>query len=184
MEEWKSIKGYKDLYEVSNLGDVRSLDRIIVYKGGRECSHKGRLLKPTINSAGYEEITLSKDGNHKNIKVHQLVAYHFCDGYLTGLVVDHMDADKRNNCSTNLEWVTRGENTKRAYKLGLFNEDHLLKYTESKKIPVKAVHEETGEVLTFDCMKASTKDPRFSTHVRNALREGFVYKGYKWYRGN
>ena len=103
MEEiWKDIEGYENYYQISNLGNIKN--------------KKTNKIKSQsdINSVGYKRITLYKPVN-KRFFVHRLVAYHFCDGYKEGLVVNHKDGNKQNNICTNLEWVTRSENDKHAY---------------------------------------------------------------------
>ena len=72
-----------------------------------------------INSAGYRRISLYYNNIHKRYFVHRLVAFYFCPGYMEGLVVNHIDGNKLNNISSNLEWVTRSENDIHAFKLGL-----------------------------------------------------------------
>lgn len=111
-EIWKDIKGYEGLYQVSNLGNVRSIDRIEVkmncrgWKSPRK--DKGKVLTPTDNGKGYRIVPLRKDGKKKNHYVHRLVAEAFCDGQ--GDVVDHIDYDISNNRAENLRWCTQKEN--------------------------------------------------------------------------
>lgn len=99
MEEWKPIKGYEGLYEISNMGRVKSL------KCGRE-----KILKPDKTKRGYLQVTLCKDGKCKKYSIHRLVALHFVDGYFEGAEVDHLDTNPLNNVWTNLKFVTRKEN--------------------------------------------------------------------------
>lgn len=99
MEEWKPIKGYEGLYEISSCGRVKSL------KCGRE-----KILKPQDNGNGYLQVVLCKDGKCKKYSIHRLVALHFVDGYFEGAEVDHLDTNSLNNVWTNLKWVTRVEN--------------------------------------------------------------------------
>lgn len=120
MEEiWKEIEGYEGLYEVSNLGRVRSLGRFVDNNGGKEW-RKGRILK--LHKCGRDkkrrDIRLSKDGNHFAIQVSVLVAKSFIPipehlKHLIGqywpngrpkLEVNHIDENPTNNCVDNLEW--------------------------------------------------------------------------------
>ena len=108
-EEWKWIKGYKGLYEVSNTGKVKS-------------HHKNpKILKVSVTVYGYGVVQLSKNGKYKSVIVHTLVAKYFCDGYKQGLVVNHVDGDKLNNFYRNLEWVTHKENIRHSRRMGLNN---------------------------------------------------------------
>lgn len=118
MEEWKSIVGYEGFYEVSNTGIVRSVERDVIYKDGRIRRVKSRVMSQSLNSDGYMTVHLSRDGNSKRHPVHKLVAIAFVDGYVKGLEVDHIDADRTNNISSNLQWVTHEENIRRTIMRG------------------------------------------------------------------
>ncbi len=102
--KWKDVKGYEGIYQVSNLGEVRSLDRYITHKDGRKIFYKGKKLKPSLAGIGYEYVLLAKNGKNKNTYIHRLVALHFVDGYFEGAEVNHKDENKQNNIWTNLEW--------------------------------------------------------------------------------
>lgn len=96
MEVWKQIKGYEGLYEVSNLGRVKSL-----------CAGRWRtemIRKPVKDKDGYLTISLKKNGKYSNFKIHRLVALSFIP-LVAGLdQINHKDEDKTNNCVENLEW--------------------------------------------------------------------------------
>jgi hypothetical protein len=101
-EIWKDIKGYEGLYQVSNLGNVRSLR----YRNRDEV--RELFLKP--HARGYLQVELHKNGKRKMFTVHRLVAMAFVDGYEENKQVNHIDEDKKNNVSTNLEWVSASQN--------------------------------------------------------------------------
>ena len=105
-EEFRNIKGYEGMYEASNLGNVKSL------KCGKE-----RILKAGVDTGGYCIVNLSKDGEQKARKVHQLVAVAFLGHKPCGmkLVVNHIDIDKLNNNVSNLEIVTSRENSNKKH---------------------------------------------------------------------
>ena len=109
MEEiWKDIRGFEGLYQVSNMGRVRSLDRTLPDKNGRMSHKKGMILKDCLNKErGYYRVSLS-DGqrNFSHFEVHRLVALHFVEGYKPGLVVNHINEIKTDNRAENLEWCT------------------------------------------------------------------------------
>ena len=110
MEEWKSIPGYEGLYEVSNLGRVRSLDRYIKYSNGQIRLHKGRILNPSKDTNGYLKVLLKCNTKCKTITVHRLVALTFLPNPDNLPCVNHKDEDKTNNRVENLEWCTQQYN--------------------------------------------------------------------------
>ena len=105
-EVWRDIVGYDGLYMVSNLARVKSL-------GNRRKGklRKGELLLSQHECQGYMVVNLSKNGHGRCIKVHRLVAMAFVEGYQPGLVVNHIDQNKKNNIPENLEFVTQQVNT-------------------------------------------------------------------------
>lgn len=108
-EIWKDIKGFEGLYQVSNMGRVRSLDRDIItsHKGIVSIRHyKGKIMKFTNDGKGYFTVTLGKI----HYKVHRLVAIHFVDGYQPNLVVNHLNEIRTDNRAENLQFCTRGSN--------------------------------------------------------------------------
>lgn len=100
MEEvWKDVKGYEGLYQVSNLGRVKSL--------GFDKWHKGRILKPAFDSKGnYLFVGLHKDGKVTQRNVHRLVAESFIPNPNSLPCVNHINEIKTDNRSNNLEWCT------------------------------------------------------------------------------
>lgn len=105
-EIWKDVKGFEGRYQVSNMGRVRSLDRLI--ETGHPYVRKGEMIKPSINKGkGYLRVSFS-DGhrNYTHYEVHRLVALHFVPGYKEGLVVNHKNEIKTDNRAENLEWCT------------------------------------------------------------------------------
>jgi len=113
MEKWKNVKGYEGLYMVSDLGNVRSLDRI----GADGRLWKGRLKNQSIDDVGYLQTGLTKDGKTKMRRVHQLLAEaflgHIPNGYES--VVNHKNFDKTLNRVDNLEIVSNRENSNRKH---------------------------------------------------------------------
>lgn len=109
MEIWKSVNGYEGYYEISNLGNVRSLDRII-FLGNSFKLKRGKKL--TINNAGsnYSHVQLSKNNKIKRKYIHRLVAEAFIPNPFNKKEVNHINENKRDNRVVNLEWATRQEN--------------------------------------------------------------------------
>lgn len=106
-EIWKSVKGYEDYYEVSNLGKVRSKDREVVLSGKRKGQvrcYPGRELKP-LNSQGHLTVNLQKGGSRLNVGLGRLVAIHFLEGFEDSgrTQVKYKDGDSKNCSITNLE---------------------------------------------------------------------------------
>lgn len=105
-EYWADIKDFVGLYQVSNFGKVRSLDRYVIYKNGNIEFKKGRVLKPFHDSRGYEVVKLQKEGNIQSLHVHRLVAQAFIPNPKHLPCVNHKDENKTNNRMSNLEWCT------------------------------------------------------------------------------
>ena len=118
-EVWKDIPDYEGSYQVSNMGRVRSVDRVVTYKDGRMGKFKGKALKPYLGK-GYERVMLCNDNGLTNKAVHRLVLEAFKPHVnMNDLQVNHIDGDKLNNHLTNLEWVTARDNMLHAYDIGL-----------------------------------------------------------------
>lgn len=115
MEIWKDIVGYEGLYQVSNLGRIRSLDRYD--RLGR--FHKGKIRASKDNGKGYLVLPLKHNGVQKMISVHRTVAMAFIDNPNELPEVNHIDGNKTNNHSSNLEWCDRSANIQHAVDNGL-----------------------------------------------------------------
>lgn len=125
MEIWKDIGDYLNLYQISDLGNVRSVDRIVRRPKMGNFAKKSQLIRPTKNK-GYLSVQLSKNGVLKTHKVHRLVAENFLDKNnfklmpyedikkidLNKLEVNHINEDKSDNRAKNLEWCTHEYNIK------------------------------------------------------------------------
>ena len=108
MEQWKDIYfiengveyDYRGLYQISNLGNIKSL--------GNDKTRKEKILKARKDTSGYLRVYLYKNGKRKTFSVHRLVAFMFIlnDDQINKVEVNHIDENKENNCVDNLEWCT------------------------------------------------------------------------------
>jgi hypothetical protein len=147
-EIWKPIEGLKDgfydgLYEVSSLGRIKLLPRIL------NCPNGKRLTKEKIvtgsNAHGYRRINLKKDRIRLQIDIHILVARAFIPNPNGYPQVNHIDANRANNEVSNLEWCTQKMNSRHALELGLFkitkgSERSTAKLNEDKVVTIREMY--------------------------------------------
>lgn len=110
-ERWKDVVGYEGLYQVSNLGRVKSKDRIIKYSDGRTVHRRSFIKRPTYSNGGYPRIGLQVNGKLVMKFVHRLVAEAFISNPNNYPIVNHKDEDKNNFVASNLEWCDYSYNT-------------------------------------------------------------------------
>lgn len=109
-EEWRDIEGYEGLYQVSNCGRVKSLDRYVTTKKGI-MFYKGKILRPGKDRGGYLYVILGKDTKRTTFSIHRLVWTAFNGQRPEGMQINHIDEDKSNNAIENLNLMTPKENT-------------------------------------------------------------------------
>lgn len=126
-EIWRPVRGWEGLYEVSNLGAVRSLDRVVFKSDGRVAHYRGRVLKGSPSAHGYLRVGLTESSTDRSeiVLVHQLVARAFVEGEQAGLHVLHWDDNETNNVWTNLRWGTHADNMNDIVRNG--NHHHAVK---------------------------------------------------------
>ena len=150
-EEWKDIKGYENLYQVSNLGNIRRVSN--------------KTKKTRLNNWGYIIIDLWKENKSTTKAVHRIVAETFLPNPDNKAEVNHIDGNKTNNSINNLEWVTREENIQHAYDTELNPKS--LPMPEVVKMP-KIICCETGDVFN-SITEASYKYNVSISHLSSCL---------------
>ena len=131
MEEWRDITGYEGSYQISNLGQVKSLNRTDTT--GR--SVKEKILKGTLNKDGYLCVDFKKDGKRKSFRVHRLVAEAFIPNFENKPCVDHINTIRDDNRVENLRWVTHKENVNNVISKERYSEAR-----KGEKNPMYGVH--------------------------------------------
>lgn len=178
-EIWKSIKNYEGIYEVSNLGKVRSLDRKIMNSKNYIQKRRGIFLSNQISRKGYLTVNLSKNGENKRIPIHRLVAQAFIINPLNLLQVNHKDENKKNNCVNNLEWCTNEYNSRYGTKGKRTSEKN-----RNNKSTSKAIYQYnfSGELLKMwpsagECERKGFNHTGISQCCNGKINS---YKGYIW----
>ena len=153
MEEWRDIEGYEGLYQVSNEGRVKSLERY-VNGNGRGCLKliKERILKQYLNPYGYPTVTLhDEDSNQKQYRVHRLVAQAFMPNLDKKPYIDHINTVRKDNRVENLRWATPLENNRNPITYGKLLEqrkDEEYRKRMSNSTKGKIVSEETKRKMS------------------------------------
>lgn len=169
-EIWKDIQGYEGLYQVSNKGRVKSLDRIVELKDGSKRSYKGKLLAPAANNRNYFQVFLCKDLKRQTFLVHRLVLQAFTPNPLNKPEVNHIDEDSTNNDLSNLEWCTSKENC-----------NHGTKIARASK-PVKSICPKTGREAFYPSIVQAHKETGIDrSSIGSVTRgKGKTAGGYRW----
>lgn len=168
MEEiWKDVPGYEGLYQVSNMGRVKSLERT------REMNLPDHTTAPVNErirkfgkSLGYQNVTLSKDGINKHFRVHKLVAMTFIPNPRLCTQINHKNGDKHDNRVENLEWCTPKENICHARETGL------IKTTPSFK----------GHHHTKEAIRRIKDGNKWGTSKRHRVIDQYDYDGILFLR--
>ena len=113
-EIWKDVQGYEGLYQVSNLGRVKSVDRVVHRSDGINMFRTGKIKNAHDNGRGYLVVSLYKHNKGQFNYVHRLVAQAFIANPDNLPAIDHLNCNRADNKVTNLEWVTYSENNYRS----------------------------------------------------------------------
>ena len=173
-EEWRDVVGYEGLYQVSDQGRVKSLERKVKHWRGGERIQKERILKPATAYNGYLLVPLYAGGKRKKLKVHRLVCQAFHDNPDNKPCVNHIDENKTNNAANNLEWCTYEENNNHGTRNA--------RSAETKSKPV-AQYALDGELIKiWVSAREAQKQAGFSyKHISNvATGKHKTHKGFIW----
>ena len=182
-EIWKDIKSYEGLYQISNTGKIKSLER---YKDNHSKKQlvKEKIRKQIISKTGYYTCMLTKNGNLKLFKVHRIVAEAFIPNPNNYPIINHIDGNKLNNNVDNLEWCSYSHNEKEAYKLGLIknNTYGLKKYTDSLKKKIKQYDLKGNFLKEWNSVSEIKKELNYETTNICSCCKGKrkTAYGYKW----
>ena len=191
-EVWKPVKGFEGLYEVSNLGNVRSADRHLMW-GNQYCLFKGKPKKSFPNSMGYLRTGLSKNNKGKNYFIHRLVAEAFIPNPNNLPCIDHIDRNYLNNSADNLRWCTQKENMnnpltrehnknrpKEAYEkmLATKRENQCI----GCEVPVYYIDEQ-GKKISFKSMAEAQRQTNvLSSYISLSIKKKRPRLGRQWYK--
>jgi hypothetical protein len=173
-EEWKDIEGFENLYQVSNFGNVKSLQHYTIKSNGVIQNFKERILQPGNMTSGYCFVGLTRNKKCKNFAVHRLVAKAFIPNPNNFSDINHKDGNKKNNHVENLEWTTRSKNLKHAVNNGLVK--------NQCKICRKVIVKRDEKTVLFETMKDCCAFFGFKKGwLHNLIRKHgltFIYDGY------
>ena len=166
-EIWKDIKGFDGYYQVSTLGNVRSIDR----KDSLGRLWKGKNRKFKSNNRGYLQVSLFKNGKEKYFLVHRLVADTFIENSKDLTQVNHKDQNNKNNKVDNLEWCSNYYNAHFGDRIERCGIKH--------RKPVKAIKD--GEEIYFDGVTLAEKELSLKSGALSAaIRRHGTAGGYRF----
>lgn len=180
-EEWRDVIGYEGLYQVSNLGRVRSLDRYACCKNNSQRLIKGRVLAFDYDKDGYPRVCLSNNGKHITVQVHRLVAQAFLPNPDNLPCINHKDECITNNRVDNLEWCTYKYNNNYGTHMEKINKNRTDGLFKAKKVGMYSLE---GKLLnTFKSVTAAAKylNKSYNANISSACRGNtHTAYGYIW----
>lgn len=171
-EIWKPVKGFQGLYEVSNLGRVKSCERDVVEdRWGKPTTvhYKERMLRPNLKGKGYPMVLFSRRGKFR--AVHHLVLEAFVRGRRCNECVNHINGVKTDNRVENLEWTTITENNRHARVMGLNSGTKGRKWKQLTPKQINEIRSLYGKELT--CRIAEKYGVSKMTISRIGLKQTF-----------
>jgi len=164
-EIWKDIEGYEGLYQISNLGRIKTISR----QGTNT-----RFIKKDIRKDGYIQVHLTKNSKMKNFLLHRLIAQTFIPNPNNFKYINHKDGNKQNNDISNLEWCTSSQNIFHAYNAGLIN----------RRKKVNQYDKNNNLINTFESVNEASRVTHIDrSHIGACCRKANCYKtsgGYIW----
>lgn len=184
-EIWKPVKDYEGLYEVSNLGRVRSVDRFVLGSKGSLRHIKGKYLIPHKNNKGYYLCDLYKENRRKNVLLHRAVAEAFVPNEYNLPYINHIDNNRENCVFTNLEWCTQSYNVKYSYdttdRKSIMNWKSGKENRNSK--PILMYSKDGVFIKSFDCISDAERELGISNNgivaclkKRNKTAGGYIWE--------
>lgn len=182
MEEiWKDIERFEGCYQVSTLGNVRSIDRYVKCGENGIKFQLGKTLKQSKNKYGYMQVRLSKSRKNKfSYTVHRLVAIAFIPNDNNYDQVNHIDGNKQNNYIENIEWCDNSYNQIHAYQNGL--QDRSKYYAGRKRRMVAKLSKDLQILSVYETVTQAAKENEISESCvdRVCLKQRKTTNGYKW----
>lgn len=178
VEVWKDIPGYEGLYQVSDLGRIKSLERFVNGKSGvRKVSEK--IVSVAVKNNGYLQVKLHRKGERKFFGVHRLVAMVFVENFNNLPQVNHIDGNKKNNRADNLEWCTPSENQKHAVINGLHGARKQINKKNSK--PVFQYDGDMNLIRRYPSISEAERQTGIPEgNISQSIRFGWKSGGYIW----
>ncbi len=184
METWKDIEGFNGVYQISQKGRVKTIERVetVIDSRGRRFTRKrkGKILSNCRRKDGYAKVSLCKGGIVKQENVHRLVAYHFIHNPDNKPEVNHIDGNKHNPHVDNLEWVTASENGKHAYREGLSISAKRYGKDNHRSRKVKQISKDGGIKIWDSMMDAEREGYSASGICRCCMGENNTHKKSRW----
>lgn len=186
IEIWKDIEGYEGMYQVSNLGRVKSLERWQYNPVCQDCKqYVPERIKTASNKKengkkqGYLTMVLYRNNKGKNVYVHRLVAEAFIPNPEGKETVNHKNGDKHDNRAENLEWNTYSENNAHAMKTGLNTTEH--KRNKRGSMPVAQYDVNMNLIAIYPSIHEAERQTGIDdAAISLGIRKGWKYGGFIW----
>lgn len=193
-EIWKPVKGFEGLYEVSNKGNVRSLDRHLML-GNRYCLLKGKPIKPYLTPKGYLRTELYKGKQVKKYFVHRLVAEAFIPNPSNLPCIDHINTIRDDNRVENLRWCTHKENSNNPLTIEHASIKNWTEEIKKKMLATKRKNQsigcevsvyyidEQGKKISFKSMMEAERQTNVPhSYISRSIAKKVPTLGRQWYK--